>query len=133
MELSNLLTSLKSSPSRNVIQALVIFLMKLRLGISNKMISSILQLDREQQVSDYCKQIIRSFEKYILPLHFGINSVSRQQLIQNHTNNISKALFNTTDDQLLIICDGTYIFHEKSRNNEYQRKSYSGQKKIAFM
>lgn len=129
MELSNLLTSFKFSSSRNVIQALVIFLMKLRLGISNKMISSILQLEREQQVSDYCKQIIRSFEEDILPFHFGINSVSRQQLIQNHTTNISKALFNTTDDQLIIICDGTYIFHEKSTNNEYQRKSYSGQKK----
>lgn len=129
MELSNLLTSLKSSSSRSVVQALVIFLMKLRTGVSNKLLSSILQLEREQQVSDCCKQIIRSFEQDILPFRFGISSTSRQQLIEDHTTNISKALLKTADDQLLIICDGTYIFHEKSTNNEYQRKSYSGQKK----
>ena len=34
------------------------------------------------------------------------------------------------DDQLFLICDGTYARHQKSTNNEYQRKSYSGQKKV---
>lgn len=34
------------------------------------------------------------------------------------------------EDQLVIICDGTYIRLQKRANNEYQRKSYSGQKKV---
>lgn len=29
-----------------------------------------------------------------------------------------------------MICDGTYARHQKSTNNEYQRKSYSGPKKV---
>ena len=29
-----------------------------------------------------------------------------------------------------MICDGTYARHQKSINNEYQRKSFSGQKKV---
>lgn len=31
---------------------------------------------------------------------------------------------------MAVILDGLYIKHEKSKNNEYQRKSFSGQKKM---
>ena len=42
---------------------------------------------------------------------------------------VSKMLFKSTDE-LMLICDGTYACHQKSSNNEYQQKSYSGQKKV---
>lgn len=32
----------------------------------------------------------------------------------------------------MLIADGTYICHQKIANNEYQRKSYSGQKKTSL-
>lgn len=32
----------------------------------------------------------------------------------------------------MLICDGTYVRHQKSSNNEYQRKSFSGQKKVTL-
>ncbi|KAJ8682359.1 hypothetical protein QAD02_018151 [Eretmocerus hayati] len=52
----------------------------------------------------------------------------REYLIKNHTSPVANKLFNI-GDRLALICDGTYISHEKSSNNAYQRKSYSGQKK----
>jgi len=42
---------------------------------------------------------------------------------------MAKKLFNVNDN-LFLICDGTYARHQKSTNNEYQRKSFSGQKKV---
>ena len=33
----------------------------------------------------------------------------------------------------MVICDGTYARHQKSGNNEYQRKLFSGQKKLHFV
>jgi len=30
----------------------------------------------------------------------------------------------------MLICDGTYVRHQKSTNNKFQRKSFSGQKKV---
>uniref|UniRef100_A0A1B6DD45 Transposase IS4-like domain-containing protein n=1 Tax=Clastoptera arizonana TaxID=38151 RepID=A0A1B6DD45_9HEMI len=45
-------------------------------------------------------------------------------------SNTANKLYRIEDDQLIFICDGTYIRHHKSPNNEYQRKSYSGQKKV---
>jgi len=129
IQIKDMMVSLRNSKSRSVIQALVVFLLKLRTGNSNKMIASILQLENEQSVSDYSTSIIKSFENDILPFHFGLHAVNREDLIQNHNTEITKKLFDVCDN-LFLICDGTYARHQKSTNNEYQRKSFSGQKKV---
>ena len=88
--IEDMMISLRNSQSRLVIQALVILLFKLRTVNSNKMIALILQLREEHVVSDYSDSIIKSFENDVLPLRFGINSVIRDNLIQNHTTEIAK-------------------------------------------
>ncbi|XP_046142743.1 uncharacterized protein LOC123988053 [Osmia bicornis bicornis] len=128
IQLREMMTSIRKSKQRDITQALVVFLFKLRTGNSNSVIAAILGLKREQQVSDFCTAIVNSFKKDILPLHFGFAAVSRESLIDNETSIVAKRLFNLTNE-LALIFDGTYIRHQKSSNNEYQRKSYSGQKK----
>lgn len=127
--LKEMLISLRNTQSRSVTQALVVFLFKLRTGNSNKMLSSILQLKNEHDVSDYAASVMKSFENDVLPHRFGLGSLNRDNLIQDRTTDMAKKLFDI-DDQLFLICDGTYARHQKSTNNEYQRKSYSGQKKV---
>lgn len=112
-----------------MIQGLVIFLFKLRTGNSNRMIASVFNIDNEQSISEYSASIVKSFEKDVLPFRFGLNFVNRVDLIQNHTTEIAKRLFDVHDN-LILICDGTYARHQKCTNNEYQRKSFSGQKKV---
>ncbi|EFN65199.1 hypothetical protein EAG_00423, partial [Camponotus floridanus] len=128
-ELKDMMTSLRNSKSRYVIQALVVFLFKLRTGNSNKVISSIFQLEFEQSVSDYCGSIMKSFERDILPTRFGLQALNRDDIINNHTTTIAKKLFDVQENMFLI-CDGTYARYQKSTNSEYQRKSFSGQKKV---
>lgn len=128
--LREMMQSLKNSISRNVTQAIVVFLFKLRSGNSNNLISALLGLERPQQVSDFSKSVLRSFEIDVLPKHFGINAISRNHLVRNETALIVKKLHDISDDQLVLIADGSYLRHQKSSNNEYQRKSYSGQKKV---
>lgn len=128
-KLSSMLKSMRNSDNRMKIQALVIFLFKLRTGASNNLISNVFQIDREQSVSDFCNSVLNSFEKDILPLSFGIKSYTREYLIKNHTSIYARKLFNLTN-QLVLIFDGTYLRHQKSKNNNYQRKSYSGHKKV---
>lgn len=41
-----------------------------------------------------------------------------------------KEFLNASEEQMILICNVTCIRHQKSSNNEYQRKSYSGQKKV---
>lgn len=131
-ELRQLLVSMRSSESRDVMQALVICLFKLRTGSSNNFISSVFEIENEIKVSDFCESVINSFERDILPKYFGIKSIRREDLIRDHTSIFARKLFNITD-QLVLIFDGTYLRHQKSKNNEYQRKSYSGQKKYPLL
>ena len=62
----------------------------------------------------------------IEPSHFGFRGTSRRDLIDCHSAEIAEMLYNS-DDKLMLICDGTYARHQKSSNNECQRKSFSGQ------
>ena len=112
-----------------MIQAIVVFIFKLRTGNSNKMLTSILNIENEQIISDYSASVVKSFENYVLPARFCLNSFNTVNLIHNHTTEIAKNLFDG-HNHLLLICDGTYERHQKSTNNEYQRNSFSGQKKV---
>ncbi|XP_008553228.3 uncharacterized protein LOC103575255 [Microplitis demolitor] len=128
LNLRSLLTSMRDTRTRSVTQALIIFLFKLKTGNSNETIASIFGLPYAQQVSEYFTQILTSFEKEILPYSFRYNAVSRQQLIANTSDN-AKKLLNVNENQLILIVDDTYVRHQKSKNNYFQRRSYSGQKK----
>lgn len=131
IQLRLMLTSMRNNQNRTVTQALIVFMMKLRTGNSNKMIAAILQLKSEQLVSEYSTAVMNAFEKDVLSSRFGFNAVSKSDLIQNHTSEIAKKLFNC-HDKLMLICDWTYSRHQKSQNNDYQRKSYSGQKRYCL-
>jgi hypothetical protein len=108
--------------------ALFVFLFRLRSGSSNDLIANVLGLEHAQQVSNFCNSVLQAFEKDILPLRFGPKVHSREELIRDHTSPIADRLHNI-GDRLALIVDGTYLRHQKSSNNEYQRRSYSGQKK----
>lgn len=129
-ELSDMM-SMHNNAHRSIVEAVIVFLVRLRTGSSNKLISTILKLDREQAISDYSNTVLKSFENNVLNQHFGIDNNTRQNLIDQHTTMIAKILYDA-HDSLILICDGTYARHQKSTNNEYQRKSFSGQKKTAL-
>ena len=129
IHLRSLLTTMRNSNQRDVTQALVAFLLKLRSGNSKNMIAAILGINWSQRISDYVDSVIKSFKVDVLPSRFGVHTMSRNDLISNHTTLIAKKLHNLDENQLMLIGDGTYLRHQKSTNNSYQRKSYTGQKK----
>lgn len=58
--------------------------------------------------------------------------MSRNDLIQNNSSPLVNRLYHDLNDKLVLICDGTYARHQKGTNNAYQRKSFSGQKKVSL-
>ena len=58
----------------------------------------------------------------------NLQAINRGYLIKNLSTNTFKKM-NNLIDILTIVCDGTHLQYQKSSNNEYQQKSYSGQKK----
>lgn len=118
------LPSLKNSINRDPMQAIVIFLTKLRTGSTNSLIAVMFKLKNDSLVSDICDSVVNAFESDILASDFGFKSCDRNDLISNHTTEMVKKLLDVSQE-LLIIVDGTYVEHEKSRNNDYQRRSYN--------
>lgn len=63
MLLRDMLTSMRNRQTRTVTQALIVFLLKLRTGNSNKLLASILQIEHEQFISEYSTAVFKSFEE----------------------------------------------------------------------
>ena len=120
---------MRNSNSREVIQALIVTLFKLRSGNSNNIIATVMDIEHPQRISDYFEAVLNAFEKDVFPSKFGPTATQGDVLIREHTSPIANALFNIGTNRLAVICDGTYVKHEKSTNSLYQRKSFSGQKK----
>ena len=60
-----------------------------------------------------------------LPWYLGFHHISRQIVIDYHTTTIARELLLNTPNQLAIVIDSTYIYVQKSSNNEFQHRSYS--------
>ena len=73
----------------------------------------------------------KSFERDVFPSSFEFDTISRCDLFADHTTKMTKTLHNVCD-KLIVICKGTYARHQKSGNDKYQTKSFSGQKKVPF-
>ena len=84
-------------------------------------------MEYSQQISNIFHSVLDSFDKDVISTKFGLKNLTRADLL-NENSNIATKIHGT--DKLILICDGTYIRHKKSTNNEYQRKSYSGQEKV---
>lgn len=91
--LEKMTTSLKNYKNRTKMQAIFIFLFKLQSGRSNALISSTIGLKNKQLVSHYCQEVEDFFEKDILSVRFGIKTLNRELLLQDHTTEIAKKLF----------------------------------------
>ena len=64
------------------------------------MLSSILQLKSEHDVSDYSASVMKYFENNVLPHRFGLGSLKKDNLIQDHTTYMAKQLFDINDHYL---------------------------------
>ena len=120
LRISNLLQKMRKSSNRNVLQGLVIFLFKLRSGNSNQIIAAILEVS-ENIVQDSIRSVLDCFIKHILQKHFGIQAHSREDFLRE-TALAASLLYDLGNSSLVIICDGSYLHHEKSANNAYHRK-----------
>lgn len=63
--------------------------------------------------------------KDFTPHHLGLQHIDRQAVLDHHQTAIATELFTTNPNQLCIIMDGTYLYIQKSSNNEMQRRTYS--------
>lgn len=115
---------IKATPNRSPKTSVGLFLLKMYSGLSNKILATIFGISKSsvrRAISTVRQACMRSF----VPLYLGLESVTRESIIEDHTRPLAKSLFATNDTQVILVLDGTYIYIKKSNNFQFQRRSYS--------
>ena len=116
---------MRNSQVRSVRTSLGIFLVKMRLGLSNHVLASLFHFKNKRTISRIIHSVRLALMKNFTSQHLGLDHIARQTVIAHHQTSIASELFTTKSDQLCIIMDGTYIYVQKSSNNQMQRRTYS--------
>jgi hypothetical protein len=116
---------MRNSQIRSVRVAVALFLMKMRLGLSNKVLAVLFHLDNKRVVSHIIGQVRKALMKDFVPLHLGFQHIDHQTAIDQHQTAIAKILHTSKPDQLCVVADATYLFIQKSIDNQFQKRSYS--------
>ena len=114
---------------RSVRVALAIFLAKLRLGLSNRVLACLFRLASKRSVSHICHQVRVVLMQDFVPNHVGFQHVLRETILAQHQTAVATELLTNGPDQVVLIADGTYFFCQKSSNSEFQRRTYSQHKR----
>ncbi len=109
---------MRNSTVRSIRVALAIFLAKMRLGLSNRVLSCLFHLKNKEIVSRIFHQVREALMKSFVPLNLGFQHISRDAVLSNHQTVIATELLTNESDQIVLIADGTYLYCQKSSNNE---------------
>lgn len=116
---------IRPTPTRSLRTSLAIFLMKIRGGESNRVLSTLFNVSKSSVRR--CIHSVRSVPAVrFVSENLGFQHITRSDVIQHHTRQIAKTLFgNSADNQAILVLDGTYIYINKSGNFKFQRQSFS--------
>jgi hypothetical protein len=127
-KLSDYITSLNNNKHRSKYILIALYLYWLKTGMTQKDLAFMFGRGENQRtISRYLNQIRFAIHKDFVPAFLGADK-SREFFLRFNTI-ITQSLFDLEDDVLVLIADGTSCRIQKSNNNQFQYKTYSGQKK----
>lgn len=127
-DLYNSLPSIRQSikSRRTAAAALFVYLMKMRTGFPNKDIAIQFGIS-ETTVQRLIQQVRPILSKDMVP-HY-VNYVRNRQELIEHNTEMSNRLFDAENEgKVMLVCDATYIFIDKSRNYLHQKKHSVGRR-----
>ena len=119
---------MRNSDVRSVRVALAVFLAKMRLGLGNRVLACLFHLKSKRNVSRIFHQVREALMKSFVSLNFGFEHITREEILSSHQTVVATELLTNKLDQIVLIADGTYLYCQKSANNEFQRRTYSNHK-----
>jgi hypothetical protein len=83
--------------------------MKMKCALSNKLLSTLFNISISS-VRRAVHAVRQAFMRSFVPLYLGFESITREQIIKDHTRPLAKTLLGGDDDGLILVLDGTYIY-----------------------
>ncbi|XP_062600940.1 uncharacterized protein LOC134262562 [Saccostrea cucullata] len=114
------------TPARSLRTSLAIFLMKIRRGESNRVLSTLFNVSKSS-VRRCISSVRSALGGRFVSENLGFQHITRSDVIQHHTRQIAQTLFGSSPagNQVILVLDGTYIYINKSGNFHFQRQSFS--------
>ncbi|CAF2004019.1 unnamed protein product [Rotaria magnacalcarata] len=112
------LITMRSSRLRSVRVALAVFLAKLRLGLSNRVLACLFRLTSKRSVSRICHQVRVAIMQDFVPYHVGFQHVSRETILTQHQTTVATELVTNGPDQDGYIVSSLEPFFTDSKNND---------------
>ena len=114
---------------------LLMFLVKLRQGLSDEFLRVMFRQSTRANVSMRISVATKTLMQKFVPLHLGLEAISRDTFVAEHVSDFACNLY--VDDfkdigsikQAVIVVDGTYIYIPKLNNYRVARQSFSVHKK----
>ena len=101
----------RNSSQRSIRTAIGIYLCKLRLGLSNRLLLIMFDLPVKRAVSRIINSARQALKVYFTPRNLGFGHVTRQRIIDRHTTKIYQQLMcDGGKDTAILVVDGTYIY-----------------------
>ena len=116
---------MRNSQTRSIRVAVALFLAKMRLSLSNRVLAVLFDFKSKRVVSHIISQVRVALMKDFVPYHLGLHHIDRVTAIKQHQTAIATILHTTKPQQLCVVADSTYLFIQKSSDNKFQRRSYS--------
>lgn len=111
--------------------ALYMYLMKMRTGQPSEDIGRVFSVTRVT-VERQCSKVREAMKTDFV--FENVNYVrSRDELLACNTDMGRGIFLPNGENKVILICDGTYIYVDRSSNYEFQKKTYTSQKKRNFV
>lgn len=110
--------------------SLYTYLMKMRTGRTNDDIGAKFNITRFGVTKRMNKVRNAMEEDFVFK---NVNFMNTREELAQHTTQFSQMLFCNGENRPVLVFDGTYIWCQKSSNFEFQKLSYSAQKKRNFV
>ena len=109
-------SSARNSYQRSIRTAIGIYLCKLRLGLSNRLLSIMFDLPDKRTVSRILDSARQALKVSFTSSNLGFGHVTRQCIIDRHTTAMSQQLMcDGGKDTAILVVDGTYIYIQVNR------------------
>jgi hypothetical protein len=103
-------SNIKNSSNRSFRNAVGLFLTKLRLGLSNKVLTTIFQFSNAKAVSRTITTVRQAMLTNFVPHYLGFNHISRQEVIHKHSSPLATQLLSDKPNTVVLVIDGTYLY-----------------------
>ncbi|CAF3845452.1 unnamed protein product [Rotaria sp. Silwood1] len=107
-------SGIRNSSNRSIRTAIGIYLCKIRLGLSNRLLACMFQLPDKKTVFRIIDSARQAILKSFVPYNLGFEHITRHDVINHHTTTIARELMcGGASTTAIVVIDGTYIYIQR--------------------